>query len=36
MDVINKIKTVKTGSKHGHQDVPVENVIIEKAFVVEE
>jgi peptidyl-prolyl cis-trans isomerase B (cyclophilin B) len=31
MDVIDKIKAVKTGSRAGHQDVPVEPVIIEKA-----
>ncbi len=31
MDVVDKIKKVKTTSKKGHQDVPVENVIIEKA-----
>lgn len=31
MDVVDKIKVVKTGSRHGHQDVPVEDVIIEKA-----
>jgi len=34
MDVVDKIKGVKTGSKHGHQDVPVEDVIIEKAEIV--
>ncbi len=28
MDVVNKIKGVPTGSRMGHQDVPVENVII--------
>ncbi len=33
MDVIDKIKGVKTGSKGFHQDVPVEDVIIEKAEV---
>ena len=33
MDVVDKIKAVKTTSKSGHQDVPVENVIIEKAVV---
>lgn len=33
MDVVDKIKAVKTASKSGHQDVPVENVIIEKAAV---
>ena len=27
-DVIDKINSVKTGSKNGHQDVPVEEVII--------
>jgi len=31
MDVVNKIKEVSTGSKSGHQDVPVEDVIIESA-----
>ena len=31
MDVIDKITAVETGSKGGHQDVPVEPVIIEKA-----
>lgn len=31
MDVVDKIKSVKTTSKAGHQDVPVEPVIIEKA-----
>lgn len=35
MDVVNRIKTVKTGNKMGHQDVPVEPVIIEKAEVIE-
>ncbi len=33
-DVIDKIKDVETGSRGGHQDVPVEPVIIEKATVV--
>jgi len=32
-DVVDKIKKVKTGSKNGHQDVPVENVVIESAEV---
>jgi peptidyl-prolyl cis-trans isomerase B (cyclophilin B) len=32
-DVVEKIKGVKTGSKGGHQDVPVEDVIITKAEV---
>ena len=30
-DVVDKIKSVKTGNKSGHSDVPVEDVIIEKA-----
>ena len=30
-DVVDKIKAVKTGNKGGHSDVPVEDVIIEKA-----
>jgi peptidyl-prolyl cis-trans isomerase B (cyclophilin B) len=34
MDVVNKIKGVKTGSRQGHQDVPVEDIVIEKAEVV--
>lgn len=34
MDVVDKIKSVKTGNKGFHQDVPVEDVIIEKAEVV--
>ena len=32
-DVVDRIKKVKTGSQSGHQDVPVEDVIIEKAEV---
>ncbi len=35
MDVVNAIKDVKTGSRHGHQDVPVEDVVIEKAEVID-
>jgi peptidyl-prolyl cis-trans isomerase B (cyclophilin B) len=34
MDVVDKIRAVKTGNKGYHQDVPVEDVIIEKAEVV--
>ncbi len=34
MDVVDKIRDVATTSKAGHQDVPVEDVIIEKAEVV--
>ncbi len=33
MDVVEKIKAVKTGNHGYHQDVPVETVIIEKAVV---
>ena len=33
MDVVNKIKGVKTGNKGFHQDVPVEPVVIEKVTV---
>ncbi|MDX9874539.1 MAG: peptidylprolyl isomerase [Spongiibacteraceae bacterium] len=33
MDVVNRIKAVATTSKAGHQDVPVEDVIIERATV---
>jgi peptidyl-prolyl cis-trans isomerase B (cyclophilin B) len=34
-EVVDKIKTVKTGNKGFHQDVPAEDVVIEKATVVE-
>lgn len=34
MDVIDKIIKVKTTSKAGHRDVPVEPVIIEKANII--
>jgi peptidyl-prolyl cis-trans isomerase B (cyclophilin B) len=30
-DVVDQIKQVKTGNKAGHQDVPVEDVVIERA-----
>ncbi len=33
-EVVDKIKGVKTGTRAGHQDVPVDDVIIEKAEVV--
>ncbi len=33
MDVVDKIKGVKTGSKGFHQDVPIEDVVIQKAEV---
>jgi peptidyl-prolyl cis-trans isomerase B (cyclophilin B) len=34
MDVVNKIKAVRTGRSGFHQDVPVEDVVIERAEVV--
>jgi peptidyl-prolyl cis-trans isomerase B (cyclophilin B) len=33
-DVVDKIRTVKTGSSGMHQDVPVDDVLIEKAEAV--
>ncbi len=33
-DVVDKIRKVKTGSKGMHQDVPVEDVVIEKAEII--
>jgi len=35
MDVVEKIKAVKTGSEGFHQDVPAEDVVIEKAEISE-
>jgi len=35
MDVVNRIKAVPTTRKGGHQDVPVENVVITKAVIDE-
>lgn len=35
MDVVNRIKAVPTTRKGGHQDVPVESVVITKAVVDE-
>jgi peptidyl-prolyl cis-trans isomerase B (cyclophilin B) len=35
LEVVEKIRKVKTGTKGFHQDVPVEDVVIEKAVVVE-
>ncbi|KAG0322628.1 cytochrome P450 monooxygenase 18-like protein [Linnemannia gamsii] len=35
LDIIDTIKAVKTGSKNGHQDVPLENVVLQKALIVE-
>ena len=34
LDVVDKIRAVRTGNKGFHQDVPVEEVIIEKAEIV--
>lgn len=36
MDVVNKIKGVKTTMSAGHQDVPADDVVIESAEVTEE
>ncbi|AKH20248.1 peptidylprolyl isomerase [Sedimenticola thiotaurini] len=33
MDVVNKMKNVDTTTKMGHQDVPVEDLIIEEAVI---
>lgn len=33
-DVVDKIKKIRTGNKNGHQDVPIENVVIESAEIV--
>lgn len=35
MDVVNQIKQVRTTMAMGHQDVPVEDIIIESAEIVE-
>ena len=34
-DVVDKIKKVATGTKAGHQNVPLEDVVIEKAEICE-
>jgi len=36
MDVVDAIRKVKTGNSGFHQDVPAEDVVIEKASVLEE
>jgi peptidyl-prolyl cis-trans isomerase B (cyclophilin B) len=36
MDVVEKIKKVRTGNAGYHQDVPTEDIVIEKASVLEE
>ena len=33
MDVVDKIKKVKTGNRAGHQDVPLEDVVITQAEI---
>ncbi|KEI71663.1 peptidylprolyl isomerase [Endozoicomonas elysicola] len=35
MDIVNKIKSAKTTFKAGHQDVPVDDIIIESAEILE-
>lgn len=35
MEIVNKIKSVKTTFRAGHQDVPVEDVVIESAEISE-
>ena len=35
MDIVNKIKGTATTTRRGHQDVPVDDVIIESATVIE-
>jgi peptidyl-prolyl cis-trans isomerase B (cyclophilin B) len=34
MDVVDKIKAVKTTSRNGHQDVPVEDILIERVEIL--
>lgn len=36
MEVVDEIKSVPTGSKGGHQDVPIDDVIIESMEIVED
>jgi peptidyl-prolyl cis-trans isomerase B (cyclophilin B) len=36
MDVVNAIVNLPTTSKRGHQNVPIEDVVIEKVEVIEE
>jgi hypothetical protein len=35
MDVVDLIAQVRTGNKGPHQDVPIDAVVIEKAYVEE-
>jgi len=34
MDVVDKMKKIKTGNRAGHQDVPLEDVVITKAEII--
>ncbi|WP_296809371.1 peptidylprolyl isomerase [Thiocapsa sp.] len=34
-DVVDAIRGVQTGTRHGHQDVPIQDVVLEQAIVVE-
>jgi len=34
-DAVDRIRKVRTGMRDGHQDVPVENVVIERAEIIE-
>ena len=36
MDVVNKIKSCRTTSKAGHQDVPVDDIIIETTDITDD
>jgi peptidyl-prolyl cis-trans isomerase B (cyclophilin B) len=36
MDVVDKIQSVSTGRRSGHQDVPVNDVVIEEVLVTED
>ncbi len=36
LDVLDQIRAVKTGNRAGHQDVPLMDVILEKATVLED
>ena len=36
MDVVNKIKSCRTTSKAGHQDVPVDDIIIETTEITDD
>lgn len=35
MDVVDKIRSIATGNRGFHQDVPKEDVVIEKALIIE-